>query len=224
MAAPPLDTSPGPFLRGHQRGSRAVSESAATQTPSSPPPPGLHSGTWTPAQQRPAGRTPTLSTRDAQRLLVAPDPRSLQGLRDRAILAVGLYLGATRTEIVALCVRDFQVRGGFDCLRLPLTRATRRLPVPPQVARRIRDYLAADGHAGDSDAPLFRLVRRSSRRRNGAASLRPSMVDQIVRKYCTRLGLGRGYAALSLRATYLSPAMQEMRGRNDSVRVPPSRS
>ena len=57
-----------------------------------------------------------------------------------------------------------------------------------------------------------------------AAALRPSMVDQIVRKYATRLGLGRGFATLSLRATYLSPAMQEMRVGGDSAPSGPSAS
>jgi integrase len=136
--------------------------------------------------------------------VAAPDSETLQGLRDRAILSLALHVGATRTEIAALRVRDFQFRGGFDCVRLPLERVTRRLPLHPAVAERVRGYLAAEGHADQPSAPLFRLVRRSMRARQGAGGLQPAMIDQIVRKYARKLGLGEGYSTLSLRATYLA--------------------
>lgn len=204
MADLPDAGASNPFLRGQVRLRRQPAD-----TPAPPTAWGLGSGAWSPLQAQPDPRTPRLSANEARRLLAAPDATTLQGKRDRAILAIGLYLGATRTEIAALRVRDFQNTEGFECLRLPLRRVTRRLPVPPIVARRLEAYLVAEGHAGDPEAPLFRVVRRSSRARHGAVGLRPAMIDQVVRKYTASLGLGRGYGVLSLRATYLSASLPE---------------
>ena len=45
------------------------------------------------------GKTPAISDEQARQLLNAPDPTTLKGKRDRAILAVLLYHGLRRAEI-----------------------------------------------------------------------------------------------------------------------------
>lgn len=44
-------------------------------------------------------------------MLAAPDGSSLQGLRDRAIMAALLYHGLRRTELSALRVNNLRERG-----------------------------------------------------------------------------------------------------------------
>jgi integrase len=60
--------------------------------------------------------TPAFSQKQARAILDAPNPEKLLGLRDRAILSVGLQAGFRRAEIVALQVADFQMNRGLDAL------------------------------------------------------------------------------------------------------------
>jgi site-specific recombinase XerD len=62
------------------------------------------------------GMTPACSQKQARAILDAPNPEKLLGLRDRAILSVGLQAGFRRAEIVALQVADFQMNRGLDAL------------------------------------------------------------------------------------------------------------
>jgi site-specific recombinase XerD len=47
-----------------------------------------------------------------------PSPETLEGLRDRAILLVGLQVGLRRAEIAALVVGDLHQNRGYDSLRV----------------------------------------------------------------------------------------------------------
>lgn len=47
-----------------------------------------------------------------RRLLEAPAPATLKGVRDRAILAVLPYHGIHREELCKLCLGDIQTRQG----------------------------------------------------------------------------------------------------------------
>src|ERR1035438_6274110 len=59
-----------------------------------------------PAINREQGTTLAFSKADARKLLDLPDDKTLEGLRDRAILAVGLQVGLRRAEIASLSVED----------------------------------------------------------------------------------------------------------------------
>src|SRR6266540_1551965 len=61
-------------------------------------------------------RLAALSQKQARAILDAPNPEKLVGLRDRAILSVGLQVGFRRAEIAALKVADFQMNRGLDAL------------------------------------------------------------------------------------------------------------
>jgi integrase/recombinase XerD len=63
------------------------------------------------------GKTPAIGDHQARSLLDAPDPTTLQGQRNRAILATQLYHGSRRAELCALTVGDLQPRRGFMHLR-----------------------------------------------------------------------------------------------------------
>ena len=61
-----------------------------------------------PSINREEGSTVAFSKAEARRLLDAPPTNTVAGLRDRAILSVGLQVGLRRAEIASLSVGDLQ--------------------------------------------------------------------------------------------------------------------
>lgn len=55
----------------------------------------------------------TLSTREIDRLLTAPNPNTVKGIRDRAILETMYACGIKVSELIALDIRDVNVSAGF---------------------------------------------------------------------------------------------------------------
>ena len=73
-----------------------------------------------PAVNRREGMTLAFSQTQARAILDKPDPGTLLGVRDRAMLAVGLQVGFRRAEIAGLKVGDFHMNRGFDSLKVVL--------------------------------------------------------------------------------------------------------
>src|SRR5438552_9375728 len=71
-----------------------------------------------PAVNRREGMTLAFSQKQARAVLDAPREDKVIGLRDRAILSVGLQVGFRRSEIAGLKVGDFHVNRGYDALRV----------------------------------------------------------------------------------------------------------
>ena len=85
------------------------------------------------------GSTAAFSKAQARKILDAPADDTLAGLRDRAILAVGLQVGFRRAEIAALNVGDLHENRGFDTHRVTRKGGRRdALAINPQAAKRIR--------------------------------------------------------------------------------------
>jgi site-specific recombinase XerD len=78
-----------------------------------------------PAVNRREGMTLAFSQKQARKILDTPKEDTVLGLRDRAILSVGLQVGFRRAEIASLTVGDFHMNRGYDSLK-----------VVPRVARR----------------------------------------------------------------------------------------
>ena len=83
-----------------------------------------------PAINREEGTTLAFSKGQARKLLDTPADDSIEGLRDRAILSVGLQVGLRRAEIASLKVGDLHQNRGFDSLRVVRKGGfgTKRLP------------------------------------------------------------------------------------------------
>lgn len=162
-----------------------------------------------PAINRDQGFTLAFSKAQARKLLDAPPDDTLAGLRDRAVLSVGLQAGLRRAEIARLRVGDLHQNRGFDALRVVRKGAKKdALAIHPQTAQRIREYLSAAGHAEDFDGPLFRPLRHNGRTRTPRRHMAPDAIDRVLRKYAARLGLTRGYSAHSMRATFITTALE----------------
>jgi len=162
-----------------------------------------------PAINREEGSTAAFSKVQARRLLDAPPADTIAGLRDRAILAVGLQVGLRRAEIAILTVGDLHQNRGLDALRV-IRKGGRReaLAINPQAAARTRAYLEIAGHGGDHGGPLFRPLRGNKKPFDPAGCLDPGTVDRLVRKYAAAIGLPRGYSAHSMRATFITTALE----------------
>src|SRR5580658_10319038 len=137
-----------------------------------------------PAINREEGTTLAFSKAQASKLLNAPSPETIEGLRDRAILSVGLQVGFRRAEIASLSVGDLHQNRGYDALRV-IRKGGRReaLAINPQTAQRIRAYLEIAGHGDQFDAPLFRPVRGNKKPLDAAGRMDPDAIDRMVRKY-----------------------------------------
>ena len=158
---------------------------------------------------REEGTTLAFSKTQANKLLNSPADDTIDGLRDRAILSLGLQVGLRRAEIAALSVGDLHQNRGYDSLRVARKGGRRdALAIHPQTAQRIRAYLEKAGHGGDIDGPLFRPYKGIAKRQEERRYMDPDVIDRIVRKYSARMGLNRGYSAHSMRARFMSTALE----------------
>ena len=162
-----------------------------------------------PVINRDEGVTAAFSKAQARKLLDAPPHDTLLGLRDRAVLSVGLQVGLRRAEIAALTVGDLHQNRGFDSLRV-VRKGGRRdaLAINPQTVVRLIAYLELSGHANDVDGPLFRPLHHNGKKSQPRRPMHPDAIDRLVRKYAARIGLTRGYSAHSMRATFITTALE----------------
>jgi integrase/recombinase XerD len=82
------------------------------------------------------------------------------------------------------------------------------LAINPQRAARLRAYLDAAGHVADIDGPLFRPMKHSGKRQEKRRRMDLDAIDRAVRKYAAALGLDRGDSAHSMRATFITTALE----------------
>ncbi|NPT61458.1 tyrosine-type recombinase/integrase [Paraburkholderia sp. 5N] len=151
------------------------------------------------------GKTPALGDHQARVLLEAPDPDTLKGKRDRALLSVLLYHGLRREELCSLKVRDIHARRGVLHLRVHgKGNKLRYLPLHAGSAERIHAFLEVAGHGGSPNAPLFQPARRKT-----DAALTADGVYKIVLSYaaCAKIEV-RGFGVHSLRATAATNALE----------------
>lgn len=162
-----------------------------------------------PSVNRDEGSTLAFSRAQARKILDAPPIDTLAGLRDRAILSVGLQAGLRRAEIAWLRVGDLHQNRGYDSLRV-VRKGDRKdgMAIHPQTVQRIRDYLAAARHADDFDGPLFRPLRHNGSRQEPRRPIAPDAIDRVLRKYALMIGLPCGYSAHSMRATFITTALE----------------
>ena len=126
-----------------------------------------------------------LSLPQAQALLSAPDPATLRGLRDRAILAVLLGCGLRRSEVAALTFTNVQQRDGRWCIVDLIGKhgRVRTAPMPTWVKVAIDEWTAA---AGLDAGPVFRAVSSANQL---LGEMSECVVWQIVKLYAEALGV-----------------------------------
>lgn len=153
------------------------------------------------------GKTPALGDHQAKALLEAPDPATLKGKRDQAILAVLLYHGLRREEAARLYVQDMQERRGIKHLRVHGKGGKLRyLPMHPVALERIYAYLEASGHhLEQATAPLFMPLRGKATE----AGLSADSIYALVGRYAKAAGIEvAGLGVHGLRATAATNALE----------------
>ena len=152
-----------------------------------------------------ATHTPAIGDHQARRLLDVPDPKTLKGKRDRAILSTLLYHALRREELCGLKVRDIHARRGVPHFRIHGKGGKiRYLPIHAGTLELVTDYLEAAGHAVEENGALFRPVRNNL---TGVLekALTTDAVYKLVRGYAESIGVTIGVHAL--RATAATNAL-----------------
>ena len=154
------------------------------------------------------GKTPAIGDHQARLLLDAPDPSTLKGKRDRAILSVFLFHGLRREELCCLRVKDIEERRGVRHLVVRGKGGkTRYIPLHVNTAERIVDYLQLAGHGDDRNGALFRPMRNP---RGGAlnGAITADGIYAQIKAYGAQVGITvERFAPHALRATAATNAL-----------------
>src|SRR5262249_15982551 len=114
----------------------------------------------------------------------------------------------TPRDILLPCLHISGKHRGFDSLKVVRKGGKKgSLAIHPQAAQRIPDYLDRAGHGEDLEGPLFRPVRDNRKGLEPRRPLDPDVIDRTLRKYARHIGLSRGYSAHSMRATFITTAL-----------------
>lgn len=155
---------------------------------------------------------------ELKRLLEAPDPSDLKGLRDRAILELLYSTGLRVSELVGLN-RDIDLSG-----EIPVSGKgdkVRVVFVSPRARKAVKEYL---DNRTDMDEALF--IRTTQHSENTTESLRLSTrsVERVVKSAATKAGITKQVTPHTLRHTFATNllrsgadirAVQAMLGHSD---------
>ena len=97
-----------------------------------------------------------LTAENAEALIHKIPPADRNDLRDRAIIGMMVYAGASPREIVAIRAYDYLANNEWCCVKLGRNRI---VEVPKQLHSLMRDYMRTN--TPDEHAPLFRVDSRS---------------------------------------------------------------
>jgi len=127
-----------------------------------------------------------LTADEARRLWQLPDPATLKGKRDRAILALLLGCGLRRRELTELTLGHLQRREDHWAILDLVGKAghVRTIPVPDWVKRTIDDWLISSNVAGGR---LFRRVCRTGT--VWGDEMTEKVVWHVVKHYAGKLGV-----------------------------------
>lgn len=139
------------------------------------------------ARRRLAGLPKGLEPDQVRCLLASCDAHTPVGCRDLAILTLLARLGLRRGEVAGLRLDDIDWRAGTIALR-GKGNCLERVPLPPDVGRRLAEYLRNARPANAQGRTVFvRCVAPYH-------ALSPSRVSTIVADAARRAGLGRVHA------------------------------
>jgi site-specific recombinase XerD len=129
-----------------------------------------------------------LTAEQARMLWQLPDPDTLKGKRDRAILAVLLGCGLRRRELTELTTEHFQRREDHWAIIDLIGKGghVRTVPVPTWVKQTVDDWLVA---ARVADGRLFRRVCRTGT--IWGEEMTEKVVWHVVKQYAGKLGISK---------------------------------
>ena len=119
-------------------------------------------------------RSVNLSTANAEAVISSIRPGDPINLRDRAIIGMMVYAGATPKEIAAIRTYDYLANNEWCCIKLGRSRL---VEVPKPLHLLMREYLRAA--VPDEHAPLFRVDR--------SRSMTPANIQRMIERRLTEL-------------------------------------
>ncbi len=127
-----------------------------------------------------------LTTEEARMLWQLPDPATLKGKRDRAILGLLLGCGLRRRELTELTLDHFQRREDHWAIVDLIGKAghVRTIPVPAWVKRTVDDWLLASNIA---HGRLFRCVCRTGK--IWGDEMTEKVVWHVLKQYAGQVGI-----------------------------------
>ena len=138
-----------------------------------------------------------ISPTELKRLMKAPDPKTLEGKRDKAILELFFSTGLRISELCGLSIDDvdltreeFSVRGKGDKVRVVFLSETAK--------NTLRDYLK--GRKDLDDALFVRYGRKAND--GGGARLQPRAVQRLMKHYAATAGITRKVTPHVLRHSF----------------------
>lgn len=153
------------------------------------------------------------ATATAIAVMLSRVPATTQGIRDRALLALGFAGAFRRSELVALCVEDISFTDEGADVRIRRSKtdqegAGQEISIPHGTRLRPVEALQAWLDAARiEDGPIFRPVGKSGSIGQGA--LTPQSVALIVKRYAAVSGLDvKIFAGHSLRAGFVTSAAE----------------
>jgi site-specific recombinase XerD len=167
--------------------------------------------------RRTLGAKPTRKAPTTAELLVRVIhslPKTLAGLRDRAILVVSFAAALRRSELTALHVHHIERRARGIVLHIEASKTDQEgkgeeLPVPN--GRQLRPVDALDAWleaAGIAEGPIFREVDRHGK--VGSAPLSDRSVARVVKRAVKAAGLDeRIFSGHSMRAGFVTSALDD---------------
>ncbi len=144
-----------------------------------------------------------ITAAELERLLLAPDPATPQGLRDRAVLQLLFSTGLRVSELCSLNIDDidmerdeFSIRGKGERVRVVFLSETAK--------RMIRDWLAT---REDIEEALFiQLGKRSAA--DGSRRLQPRAVQRLLKKAAVLAGITRKVTPHTIRHSFATDLLR----------------
>jgi len=144
-----------------------------------------------------------ISSNELKRLMYAPDVKTLEGKRDKAILELFFSTGLRISELTSLSIDDvdltrdeFSVRGKGDKIRVVFLSDTARKCIQAYLKQR-KDL---------DDALFIRYGRKAND--GGELRLSPRAVQRLLKKYATKAGITRKVTPHVLRHSFATNLLQ----------------
>ena len=119
---------------------------------------------------------------EVQRIIGSIEPRNVAGLRDRAIVALIAYAGASVQEVVEMRIRDYLDGGGLAWVQLGVLDTARLIEITPRVREYIEEYITAANIRGeDSFSLLFRMTGNYWNRGIYDKGIKPRAAEKSIR-------------------------------------------
>jgi len=145
---------------------------------------------------------------EVRKMLDAPDPFNLQGLRDKAILSTLFFTGCRVSEVCTLKVKDFYQEQGFYVLDFWVKGGKRnRLAIHNELQIALREYLRMAGHENEKDSFLFLPVKHAPGTSDKNRKLSRKTIDYLFKEYA-KLAVLDGVTPHSARATFITQALE----------------